>query len=77
MQRLVDDMLAVSEPMIREAMRSVLQHFRMLIEPSSAVAVAALLEGRLGRPGQHVGIVISGGNVDLQQCGFLAAGVTT
>lgn len=68
----VDELLTVDEAAIVAAMRLVLQHYRMLVEPSSAVAVAALPDGRLGRPGERVGIVISGGNVDLQQCSFLA-----
>jgi len=72
MLRLVDAMVTVSEPQIVAAMRLTLQHFRMLIEPSSAVAVAAALQGSLGAPGQHVGIVVSGGNLDLLQCPFLA-----
>jgi threonine dehydratase len=72
MRRFVDDVVTVSEAQVVAAMRAVLQHFRMLIEPSSAVAVAAALDGRLGAPGDHVGIVVSGGNVDLEQCPFLA-----
>ena len=44
----------------------------LLIEPSSAVPMAALLEGRLGAPGEAVGIILSGGNVDLSVCPFLA-----
>lgn len=75
LQRCVDEVLTVEETAIVAAMRLVLQHYRLLIEPSSAVAVAALLDGRLGRPGERVGIVISGGNVDLQQCRYLAAPV--
>jgi threonine dehydratase len=77
MQRLVDDVVTVSEAQVVAAMRAVLQHFRMLVEPSSAVAVAALLDGRLGAPGDHVGLVISGGNVDLAQCPFLAGDTVT
>jgi threonine dehydratase len=49
----------------------VLQDFKVLIEPSSAVPVAAVLAGKVGKPGQRVGIVISGGNVDLDLCPFL------
>jgi threonine dehydratase len=77
MQRLVDDIVTVSEPQVVAAMRAVLQHFRMLVEPSSAVAVAALLDGRLGAPDDQVGLVISGGNVDLVQCPFLAGDTLT
>jgi threonine dehydratase len=52
-------------------MRIVLEDWKLLIEPSSAVPVAALLEGGIGRPGDAIGIVISGGNVDLAACSFL------
>jgi len=52
------------------AMRVVLQDLKLLIEPSSAVPVAAMLAGKLGRA-VRVGIVLSGGNVDLEQCPFL------
>jgi threonine dehydratase len=44
----------------------------MLVEPSSAVALAAALDGRLGTTTGPAGIVVSGGNVDLLQCRFLA-----
>lgn len=71
LRREVDDVLVVDEAAIVSAMRQVLQHFRILIEPSSAVPIAALLEGRMGRAGEQVGIVVSGGNVDLQACAFL------
>lgn len=67
----VDDVVTVSEPQIVDGMRVALQDLKLLIEPSSAVAVAAALEGALGAPGQRVGIVLSGGNVDLEQCPFL------
>jgi threonine dehydratase len=71
LQRYVDDVVTVSEREIVSAMRIVLQDLKLLIEPSSAVAVAALLAGKLGTSGQRVGIVLSGGNVDLEQCPFL------
>ena len=68
----VDDVLTVSERAIVAAMRVMLEECCLLIEPSSAVPVAALLEGRLGAPGEAVGIILSGGNVDLSVCPFLA-----
>lgn len=67
----VDDVVTVSEHDIVVAMRTVLADLKVLIEPSAAVPVAALLAGRLGNPGEAVGIVLSGGNVDLEQCPFL------
>ncbi len=70
--QLVDDVVTVGEAEIVAAMRIVLNDLKLLIEPSAAVPVAALLAGRLGRPGQRVGIIVSGGNVDLDACAFLA-----
>jgi threonine dehydratase len=67
----VDDVVTVSEAQIVEAMRLVLADFKLLIEPSSAVAVAGVLAGKSCRAGQRVGLVISGGNIDLDLCPFL------
>jgi threonine dehydratase len=71
LQSHVDDVVTVTEKEIVNAMRIMLQDLKLLIEPSSAVAVAAVLAGKLASPGQRVGIIISGGNVDLDQCPFL------
>jgi len=67
----VDDVVTVSEAQIMEAMRIVMNDLKLLIEPSSAVPVAAALAGKLGASGQRIGIVLSGGNVDLHLCPFL------
>ena len=71
LKRDVADVVTVTEREIVAALKTVLQELKVLIEPSSAVPVAALLAGRLGQPGQRVGIILSGGNVDLDQCPFL------
>jgi threonine dehydratase len=71
LRRLVDDVVTVSEAQIVDAMRIVLSDFKLLIEPSSAVVVAAVLAGKLGRAGERIGLVISGGNLDLDVCPFL------
>ena len=71
LRRFVDDVVTVSEAQIVEAMRIVLADFKLLIEPSSAVAVAAVIAGKSFAPGQRVGLVISGGNIDLDLCPFL------
>jgi len=70
LRRLVDDVVTVSEAEIVAAMRVVLEDLKLLIEPSSAVPVAAMLAGKLGRTAR-IGIVLSGGNVDLDLCPFL------
>ena len=67
----VDDVVTVSEAEIVAAMRVVLGDLKLLIEPSAAVPVAAALAGKLGQPGERIGVVLSGGNVDLGQCPFL------
>jgi len=72
LRTLVDDVVTVSEAEIVAAMRVVLGDLKLVIEPSSAVPVAALLAGRLGGTGKRIGIVLSGGNVDLDACPFLA-----
>ena len=71
LRTLVDDVVTVSEAEIVAAMRIVLGDLKLLIEPSAAVPVAAALAGKLGQPGQRIGVVLSGGNVDLEQCPFL------
>jgi threonine dehydratase len=73
LRRCVDDVVTVSEQAIVAAMRVVLGDLKLLIEPSSAVPVAALLAGKFGAGARRVGIVLSGGNVDLELCPFLRA----
>lgn len=72
----VDDVVTVSERAIVDAMRIALEDLRLLVEPSSAVPIAALLAGRIGAPGQRVGVIVSGGNVDLSVCPFLSGNAT-
>jgi len=71
LRQCVDDVVTVSEQQIVAAMRIILEDLKLLIEPSSAVAVAAVLAGKVGSAGQRVGVILSGGNVDLERCAFL------
>lgn len=64
-QNTVDHVITVSDVQIIEAMAQVWQHFRMLIEPSSATVIAAIMDSPEHFSGRRVGAVISGGNVDL------------
>ena len=68
--RWVDDILLVSEAGIRRAMRMVMERMKIVIEPSAAVPIAALLEHGEKLRGREVGVIISGGNVDLEQLDF-------
>ena len=66
----VDKVITVSEAGIVEAMALVWLHFRMLIEPSSATVVAAILASPEDFSDCCVGAIISGGNVDLEHLPF-------
>ncbi len=61
----VDRILLVSEHEILHAMRTIWDRMKIIIEPSSAVAVASLLSGDTDIRGARVGVILSGGNVDL------------
>ena len=63
----VEAVLPVSEQEIVDAMRLVWERMKIVIEPSSAVAVAAVLKNRELFAGQRVGIILTGGNVDLDR----------
>ena len=63
----VHDIVCVSEEEILSAMRFIWERMKLVIEPSSAVAVAPLLNRSLGVSGKRVGVILSGGNVDLDR----------
>ncbi len=66
----VDDILTVSETAIKEAMRLVWERMKIIIEPSCAVPLAAVLSNKERFAGEKVGIILSGGNVDLDNLPF-------
>jgi len=59
----VDDMATVTEAAIGEAVRFLLYRMKLVVEPSGALGVAALLSGAV-RPAGRVGVILSGGNID-------------
>lgn len=61
----VDDIVTVSEDEITEAMKFVWERMKIVIEPSSAVPVAALLNEKIEAEEKKIGVILSGGNVDL------------
>lgn len=67
LRALLDDFATVEEASIVEAMRLVWEVLKVIIEPSAAVPVAALMEGLLESKGRRVGVILTGGNVDLDQ----------
>src|SRR5699024_7297120 len=68
----VADILLASEADIIAAMKLVWQRMKIVIEPSSAVAVAAVLNNAELFAGQRVGIIITGGNVDLDRLPWMS-----
>jgi len=66
-QKYVTQIVTVSELSIIQAMRLVWERMKIIIEPSSAVPIAALLENKFDYKGQKIGIILSGGNVDLEK----------
>ena len=70
-QHHVEAMLIVSDDEILEAMRFALLRLKLMIEPSGAVPLAALLAGRLPANVRRIGVIISGGNIDPSLLGKL------
>jgi threonine dehydratase len=66
----VKDIITVSEEEIIAAMRLIWEQLKIVIEPSSAVPVAALLKEKNRFAGKRVGIILTGGNVDLERLPF-------
>ncbi len=62
---LADDVVTVSEAAIAQATRLLWQRLKLVVEPSGAVPVAALIEGCVEVRRRRVGVLVSGGNVDL------------
>ncbi len=69
-QDYVEEIVLVTEKEIIETMRTVWERMKIIIEPSSAVAIAPLLNGTIPVAGKRVAVIISGGNVDLNNLPF-------
>jgi threo-3-hydroxy-L-aspartate ammonia-lyase len=73
-RRLVDDIVLVTDDEIRDAMRFAFERLKIVVEPSGATPLAALLNGRLGVPPRRIGVIVSGGNIDAERFAELCAG---
>jgi threo-3-hydroxy-L-aspartate ammonia-lyase len=74
-RELVDAVELVSDAEILAAMRFAFERLKVVLEPSGASALAALLAGRVRLPGRRVGVVLSGGNVGADRFAQLLAGM--
>ena len=64
-RRMVDDIVTVSDEQLVQAMRFFAERMKMVVEPTGCLAAAAAMYGVAPVAGKRVGVVISGGNVDL------------
>ena len=69
-KELVADILLCSEKDIKRAMQLIWERMKIIVEPSSAVALACLLRHREHFHGKRVGMIVTGGNVDLSTLAF-------
>nr|WP_211658141.1 pyridoxal-phosphate dependent enzyme [Phytoactinopolyspora halophila] len=74
MRQLVDEILLVGDEQIVEAMRWLFERTKLVVEPSGAVGVAALLNGLIGARDARVGVIVSGGNVSAERFARLVTG---
>lgn len=68
----LDDIVTVSEQGIIQAIRCIWERMKIVVEPSAVVPLGALLTGRLDAASKRVGIILSGGNVDLNKLPWLS-----
>src|SRR5439155_18561294 len=66
-QKHVQQIVTVSEAAIIQAMRHVWERMKILIEPSAAVPIGVLLEKKIDLTGKRIGVLLSGGNTDLDR----------
>lgn len=73
----VDDMVTVSDAALSRTMFFLWERLKIVVEPTGALAAAALLEGIISLPDARIGVIISGGNVDLKEASKLFAKTTS
>ncbi len=72
-RRNVDDMVTVSDDDLVRAMRFVWERMKLVVEPTGVLGLAAALAGKVDVQGRRVGVILSGGNVDLAYAAELFA----
>jgi len=70
-QQCVTDILTVSDAQLARTMRFFGERMKLVVEPTGCLGAAAVLEGLLPLAGQRVGVIVSGGNVDMARYGEL------
>ena len=73
MRSLVDEVVTVSDAQLVSAMRFFAERMKLIVEPTGCLAAAAVLEAGLAVAGKRVGVIVSGGNVDMTRFAQLLA----
>ncbi len=68
----VDDVVTVSEAAICRAMRTIWEVLKIIVEPSAAVPYAAIVERKIDVAGKRVGLIVTGGNLDLDSLPWMS-----
>ena len=71
------DILTVSDVQLVQAMRFFAERMKMVVEPTGCLAFAAACAAGEAIRGQRIGVIVSGGNVDLARYGALLSGAAT
>jgi len=72
-QALVAAIVTVTDPQLVTTMRFLAERMKLIVEPTGALAAAAVLSMMFHRPGERIGVLLSGGNIDLQRFAALLA----
>lgn len=67
LQRYVEQVVLVSDDQLRDAVKFLLMRMKLLVEPSGAIAAAAVLYHKLPKGIRSIGVILSGGNLDFEQ----------
>jgi threonine dehydratase len=70
----VDDMVTVSDDQLLDVLRFVWERMKLVVEPTGALGIAAAWAGKIDAAGKRVGVIVSGGNADLDALPPLLAG---
>lgn len=71
LQRLVDEIVTVDDAALVEAMRFFLERMKIVVEPTGCLGAAAVFSGAVETSGKRVGVILSGGNIDVARLGEL------
>ena len=71
MRQLLSDIVLVSDDEIMDALRFVLPRMKLVVEPTGAVPIAAVMQNRIPANLKRVGIIVSGGNIGMELLGSI------